>query len=112
MLALKLLLNLAGALMLIGALASPLYTLTLRLIALRRKSAEPAFTPELEPKPPIPFGRLVALAVAGCVPLLLAASIVVVPSGFFPHCEPASKQARFCTRRSAAKTASMWRRFR
>ncbi|HWE84064.1 MAG TPA: SPFH domain-containing protein [Terracidiphilus sp.] len=81
MLALKLLLTSAGLLMLIVALASPLHSLTLRLIALRRTSAEPEFTPQMEPKPPIPWRRMVTLVMAGCVPLLLAASIVVVPSG-------------------------------
>jgi len=81
MLALKLLLIVTGLLMMIVALAVPLYSLTLRLMALRRKSAEPEFTPEQEPRPPIPWHRLVWLAMAGCVPLLLAASFVVVPSG-------------------------------
>lgn len=81
MLALKVLLIVAGTALLAAALAIPLYSLILRMIAPRRKSTEPDFTPELEPKPPIPWRRLALLAMAACVPLLMASSIVVIPSG-------------------------------
>ncbi len=89
MLALKLLLNLAGALLLAVAIGIPLHALWLRLQAKIRKPAPdetgeaakmalPAWDEEPEP---LPWRRPVALALAACVPLLLAQSIVVVPSG-------------------------------
>jgi regulator of protease activity HflC (stomatin/prohibitin superfamily) len=80
MLALKLLLNLAGALMLACAVGIPLYGLWLRI------ARQKAVNDEAEPKPAgepaeIAWRSSVALAIAACVPLLIAASIVVVPSG-------------------------------
>jgi len=81
MLALKLLFTLTGAVLLMSALFTPLYSLYLRVMAMRRKSAEPEFTPELETKPQILWRKPIVLAIAACVPLLIAASIVVVPSG-------------------------------
>ncbi|MGA3335311.1 MAG: SPFH domain-containing protein [Terracidiphilus sp.] len=82
MLALKLLLTVAGALMIAAALAIPLVGLWLRLQATRKKAGTDGTMDEplTEPKQ-INWGRSVALAIGGCVPLLLAASIVVVPSG-------------------------------
>jgi len=78
MLALKLLLVVAGALLIIAALAIPLYSLFRRMQAMRRKDADLGATVEPEP---IEWWRPVALALAGCAPLLIAASIVVIPSG-------------------------------
>ncbi|HKF48915.1 MAG TPA: SPFH domain-containing protein [Terracidiphilus sp.] len=78
MLALKVLLNVAGTLLLLVALAIPIYSLVLRVLAMRRKRDET--DPVAEPKP-IEWRRPVALALAACMPLLFAASIVVVPSG-------------------------------
>jgi regulator of protease activity HflC (stomatin/prohibitin superfamily) len=78
MLALKLLLTLAGVLLLAAAVVIPLYRLWLRRKAL---GAEPdGEGTRIEPKE-IAWHTSVALAVAACPPLLMAASIVVVPSG-------------------------------
>jgi regulator of protease activity HflC (stomatin/prohibitin superfamily) len=82
MLALKLMLMVAGALMLLGAAAIPLVGLWRRVQLARTKAAAEGTNEELEMKPEeIPWRRPAALAIAGCVPLLVAASIVVVPSG-------------------------------
>lgn len=82
MIALKVLLTVAGALMLAAAIAIPLYGLWLRVKAARKKAneseklSEPTAGPE-----PIAWNHSVALAIGGCVPLILATGIVVVPSG-------------------------------
>jgi regulator of protease activity HflC (stomatin/prohibitin superfamily) len=80
--ALKLLLTIAGILMLAGAAGIPLYSLWLRVQAARRKTNETETTiepvAELEP---ITWQRPVMIALAGCLPLILATGIVVVPSG-------------------------------
>ena len=84
MLALKLMLMVAGALMLLGAAAIPLVGLWRRVQLARTKAAADGTSEgmemEMEPEE-IHWRRPVALAAAGCVPLLVAASIVVVPSG-------------------------------
>jgi hypothetical protein len=51
MLALKLLLTVAGALLLAAALAIPLYSLFLRIQTLRKKTNDPDSIIELEPIP-------------------------------------------------------------
>jgi regulator of protease activity HflC (stomatin/prohibitin superfamily) len=78
MLALKLFLTIAGVLLLAVAVGMPLYGLWLRVQYLRRKSAgdETAVEPG-----PIAWRRPATLAIAACLPFLVAASIVVVPSG-------------------------------
>jgi regulator of protease activity HflC (stomatin/prohibitin superfamily) len=82
MLALKLMLMVAGALLLLVAMAIPLLGLWRRVQLARKKTAADGTGDEMEMEPEeIPWRRPVALAVLGCVPLLLAASIVVVPSG-------------------------------
>ncbi len=82
MLALKLLLMVAGGLLLTCAAAIPLYGLWLRVQAARKKTIGDGTPDETQAEPEaINWRRPVALAIAGCVPLLLAASIVVVPSG-------------------------------
>jgi len=82
MLALKLMLMVAGAFMLLGAMAIPLVGLWRRVQLARAKAAAEGTGDEMEMKPEeIPWRRPVALAAFGCVPLLVAASIVVVPSG-------------------------------
>jgi regulator of protease activity HflC (stomatin/prohibitin superfamily) len=78
MLALKLLLTVAAAGLLVSALAIPLYRLWLRLEAARKAGADGESIAELKP---VPWRTVIALAVAGCIPALLAQSIVVVPSG-------------------------------
>jgi regulator of protease activity HflC (stomatin/prohibitin superfamily) len=87
MIALKMLLTVAGVLLLAAALGIPLYQLVLRILSARRKAAE-ATDPgqgelaktEIEPEE-IPWRGPLALALVACLPLLVAASIVVVPSG-------------------------------
>jgi regulator of protease activity HflC (stomatin/prohibitin superfamily) len=82
MLALKLMLMIAGALMLLVAAAIPLVGLWRRLQLARNKAAAEGTGEEMEMKPKeIHWRRPVVLAAASCVPLLVAASIVVVPSG-------------------------------
>ena len=93
MLALKALLMVAGVLLLAAAVGIPLYGLWIRLRFARRKAAgdpelpqtqltqtEPAQAQLIQPQG-IAWRRPAALALAACVPLLLASSIVVVPSG-------------------------------
>ena len=101
MLALKLLLNLAGVALLIAAAAIPLYGLWtrvhMRIQGMRKRAGQDETgrdetaldetvhdqtisKPFIEPKE-IDWRSAVALALAACVPLLLAGSIVVVPSG-------------------------------
>ncbi|MGH9605950.1 MAG: SPFH domain-containing protein [Terracidiphilus sp.] len=88
MLALKLLLTIAGVLLLDAAAAIPLYWL-LKRIQYERKKARQAQTsgdettriePLQEPDE-LDWRGSVALAMVACLPLLAAASIVVVPSG-------------------------------
>ena len=78
MLALKLLLTVAGVLLLAAAVAIPLYGLWMRIQDARRKAGEDeamAMPGEIAWRVPL------ALALSACLPLLVAASIVVVPSG-------------------------------
>ena len=82
MLALKLMLMVAGALMLLVAVAIPLVGLWRRVQLARTKAAAKGTGEEMEMEPEkIRWRRPAALAAVGCVPLLVAASIVVVPSG-------------------------------
>ena len=82
MLALKLLFTLAGALLLASALAIPLFSLWLRFKPERKSPDEnetiDQTTSELKQ---INWRRSLVLSGAGCAMLLLAGSIVVVPSG-------------------------------
>jgi regulator of protease activity HflC (stomatin/prohibitin superfamily) len=83
MLALKLLLNIAGALLLACAAGIPLYGLWLRIRAARARDNEEETVKDTfhsEPRE-IAWRSSTALAITACVPLLIAASIVVVPSG-------------------------------
>src|SRR5580698_8399026 len=82
MLALKLLLMIAGALLWAVAVAIPLFALWLRFEIMRKKTGEDGTVNEnvVQPKA-TPWRRSIAFAIAGCVPMLMAASIVVVPSG-------------------------------
>ena len=80
MLALKLLLTVAGALLLAAALAIPLYTLIRRIQAMRKMTTDPDTVVEPEPLL-IPWRGPVGLALVACLPLLIAGSFVVVPSG-------------------------------
>jgi len=82
MLALKLLLTVAGVLLLAAALGIPLYGVWKRIIELRKKAAQGTESEEWpQPHVTIAWRLPVALAIAGCLPLLIATSIVVVPSG-------------------------------
>jgi regulator of protease activity HflC (stomatin/prohibitin superfamily) len=71
------LLIVAGALLLMSAMAVPMYRLVMRLRAMRNKDE----FAELTSMDPLPWNRMAGLAAAGCVVLLMASSIVVVPSG-------------------------------
>jgi regulator of protease activity HflC (stomatin/prohibitin superfamily) len=85
MLALKFALMMAGVLLLAAAFGIPLYGLWLRMRVLLTKPKEKSdsLEPELtEPvNEPIPWQTPLALALVACVPMLIATSIVVVPSG-------------------------------
>lgn len=82
MLALKLLLNIAGALLLACAAGIPLYGLWLRIkIARKKAGGESAEHETLIESDQIAWRGSVGLAILACVPLLIAASIIVVPSG-------------------------------
>jgi regulator of protease activity HflC (stomatin/prohibitin superfamily) len=83
MIALKLLLTVAGVLLLAVAFAIPLYDIVLRILDARRKSAAGNELPLDEWMAPreIAWRGPVALVLVACLPLLIASSIVVVPSG-------------------------------
>jgi regulator of protease activity HflC (stomatin/prohibitin superfamily) len=81
MLALKLLLNVAGALLLATALAIPLLTIVNRILRVRRAAAEGPSFEALVAAREIPWRGPIAIALAACLPLLVAASIVVIPAG-------------------------------
>ena len=86
MIALKMLLMVAGVLMMAAAVAIPLYGLWMRIrYAMKKKAGGGRLFPETdtaEPEPePIAWRGPVALAMVACLPLLIAASMVVVPSG-------------------------------
>ena len=78
MLALKMLLTVAGMLLLTTAFGLPLYALWLRIQNARSmaKGEESVVQPEK-----ISWRGPVGLAIVACLPMLLAGSIVVVPSG-------------------------------
>ncbi|MFY9855798.1 MAG: SPFH domain-containing protein [Terracidiphilus sp.] len=78
MIALKLLLTVAGVLLLAAAVAIPLNGLWLRIQMARRKARGEEITDE---PGEIAWRGPVALVLAACLPLLVATSIVVVPSG-------------------------------
>jgi len=79
MIALKMLLTAAGVLLMAAALTIPLYGLWLRIrYAQKKKAGEDEFLVEPEE---IAWRGPVALALVGCLPLLVAMSMVVVPSG-------------------------------
>src|SRR6266567_5582478 len=80
MLALKLLLTVAGALLLATALAIPLFTVVTRILRARKAAREGTPEPLVE-LAEIPWRGPLALAMVACLPLLIAASIVVVPAG-------------------------------
>ena len=78
MIALKMLLTIAGVLLMAAALTMPLYGLWLRIrYAQKKKSGDETVG---EPGP-IAWRGPAALVLVGCLPLLIAASMVVVPSG-------------------------------
>jgi regulator of protease activity HflC (stomatin/prohibitin superfamily) len=88
MIALKMLLTIAGVLLLAAAVAIPLYGVWMRIrceLRKKRSGEGAAFGTEgftLGPEPePIAWRGPLALALVACLPLLIAASVVVVPSG-------------------------------
>jgi regulator of protease activity HflC (stomatin/prohibitin superfamily) len=78
MLALKTLLTVAGLLLLTTAFGLPLYALWLRIQNARRRAKGEE---SVEPPEEISWRGPLGLAMAACLPLLVASSIVVVPSG-------------------------------
>ena len=80
MLALKMLLTVAGTLLLATALAIPLFTFV-NLIRRARKAAAEGYPEPIIEAGKIPWRGPLALALVAFLPLLIAASIVVVPSG-------------------------------
>jgi regulator of protease activity HflC (stomatin/prohibitin superfamily) len=83
MLALKLLLTMAGWLMLAAAAAIPLYGMWVRYRAARKWEQEQAAGGVgIKPEPrEIAWRGSIGLGIAAMLPLLIAASIIVVPSG-------------------------------
>ncbi len=86
MIALKMLLMVAGVLMMAAAVTIPLYGLGMQIRYAMKKKADGdglfLETGIAEPEPgPIAWRGPVALAMVACLPLLIATSIVVVPSG-------------------------------
>ena len=83
MIALKLLLTFAGVLLLALSVGIPIYAFTIRLIALRRKPNGDLQTiqDELIDEDEFNWRGPIALVLVACLPLLIANSIVVVPSG-------------------------------
>jgi regulator of protease activity HflC (stomatin/prohibitin superfamily) len=83
MLALKMLLTVAGVLFLAAALGIPVYGIVKRIMQMRKQAKQEGTEDEFVPLETVEIGwhRPVALAITGCIPLLAAASIVVVPSG-------------------------------
>jgi regulator of protease activity HflC (stomatin/prohibitin superfamily) len=83
--ALKLVLMVAGVLLLAAAAGIPLYGLSMRIRSFMKKQKGEADQPGprlLEPAPSrIPWKLPLTLALAACLPMLVASSIVVVPSG-------------------------------
>ena len=85
MLALKMLLTVAGVLLLAAALWIPMFGAGKYVARMRKKAKQEGLDgesamAELDPIK-IDWHRPAALAITSCVPLLIAASIVVVPSG-------------------------------
>ena len=78
MIALKVLLTVAGVLLMAAALTIPLYGLWLRIRYAQKKTSGDEMVVEPES---IAWRGPVALALVGCLPLLVAMSMVVVPSG-------------------------------
>ncbi len=86
MIALKMLLTVVALMLIAAAVAIPLYALWLRIQNARKRKANDGElfldSGMLEPEPaPIAWRMPIALALAGCLPLLVANSMVIVPSG-------------------------------
>ena len=81
MIALKYFLIVVGALLLAVACALPLNPLWIELLRRRHVASESPDSVEIEPRRPILWRGSVALTLLALLPLLIAGSIVVVPSG-------------------------------
>ncbi len=83
MIALKLLLTAVGVFVLVAAVARPLYALWIRIQAARKRGGQDGTMagPTESEREEIQWRGPVALAMVACLPLLVASSIVVVPSG-------------------------------
>jgi regulator of protease activity HflC (stomatin/prohibitin superfamily) len=80
MLAVKYLLMVAGVLLLAGAVAITIYDLW-RLLKVTRGSTDGVDQKSEPPAEPVRWRTSIALGLVACLPLLVALSIVVVPSG-------------------------------
>src|ERR1039457_4825540 len=85
MLAIKYLLMVAGVLMLAAGVAITIYDMW-RLFTVSREPAGDTDGTEKPPGEPVRWRTSVALALGACLPLLIALSIVVVPSGMGGVC--------------------------
>ena len=84
MIALKMLLTIAGVLLMAAAVAIPLYGVWIRVrdAMKRRGGGDGLFLEVGEPEPePIAWRGPLALTLVACLPLLMAGSMVVIPSG-------------------------------
>ena len=84
MIALKTMLMILGVLLMTVAAGIPLHGLwmQLRYVMKKKSNGDGMLLESGEPEPsPIPWKGPVALALVACIPLLMAGSMVVVPSG-------------------------------
>jgi regulator of protease activity HflC (stomatin/prohibitin superfamily) len=79
MLALKMLLMVAGALMIAAALAIPAYRLWIRLI--QTEASAEGSSSDLSETEPLPWRMPAVMAICGCLAMLIATGIVVVSPG-------------------------------
>jgi regulator of protease activity HflC (stomatin/prohibitin superfamily) len=80
MFALKVLLMIAGALIMAAAVTIPAYGIWLRIKGRKKAGATDAMEEDVAAEP-IGWRNAAMLAFAGCVPMMLATGIVVVPAG-------------------------------
>jgi regulator of protease activity HflC (stomatin/prohibitin superfamily) len=83
MIVLKMLLTIAGVVLLSLAVGMLAYSIWKRIAQILKRPAEGETESQAGNEPPveIEWHRPLALAITGCVPLIIASSIVVVPSG-------------------------------
>ena len=110
MIALKMMLMIAGVSLMAAALVFPLYGLWMRIryaqMTKSRGDGTLLDSGTAEPEPAsIPWRRPLAMALVACLPLLIATSMVVVPSGMGGAAWTPRLHDRICA-------ARRWRPFR